>query len=109
MFKRNSIKISYCCSPNIKAIICGHNKKLLKKPPTEPALFNYKNKKLCPVLNKCKSEKVIYEAKVTSVKNYEKMTYIGSIRRPFKNGLYEHRASFPNPAKKTTNCTQLRN
>ena len=110
IFNRNSIKISYCCSPNIKAIISGHNKKLLNKPPVEPELCNCKDKKLCPVSNKCKSENVIYEAIVTSVKNDEKMSYIGSTRRPFKNRLYEHRASFPKPSKKKpTNCTQLAN
>ena len=60
-------------------------------------------------MNKCKSEKVIYEAIVSSEKN-EKMSYIGSTRRPFKNRLYEHRASFPKPnKKKPTNCTQLAN
>ena len=38
------------------------------------------------------------------------MSYIGSPRRPFKNGLYEYRTSFPKPNKKNhTNCTQLAN
>ena len=38
------------------------------------------------------------------------MSYIGFARRPFKNRLYEHRASFLKPSKKKpTNCTQLAN
>ena len=38
------------------------------------------------------------------------MSYIGFARRPFKNILYEHRASFLKPSKKKpTNCTQLAN
>lgn len=80
-----------------------------KKPPIEPKLCNCKNRGQCPVKNKCKLENVIYEAIVSSEKN-EKMSYIGSTRRHFKNRLYEHRASFPKPnKKKPTNCTQLAN
>ena len=50
IFNRSSIKISYCCSPNIKALISGHNKKLLEKLPTEPKLSNCKNRMQCPVI-----------------------------------------------------------
>ena len=32
---RNSIKISYSCMPNMKAIITGHNKKLLEKESSQ--------------------------------------------------------------------------
>ena len=103
IFNRNSTKLSYCCSPNIKALISGHNKKLLEKPQIEQNLCNCRNREQCPVMNKCKLENVIYEAIVSSEKN-KKMSYIGSTRRPFKNRLYEHRASFPKPNnKKPTN------
>ena len=60
-------------------------------------------------MNKCKSEKVIYESIVSSEKN-KSMSYIGSIQKPFKNRSYEHKTSFPKPnQKKPTNCTQLAN
>ena len=109
IFNRNSVKISYSCSPNVKAIISGHNKKLLGKEAINPDLCNCRNKTQCPVDNKCKSENVIYEATVSS-ENNDDMIYIGSTKRPFKNRLYEHRASFPKPNKiKPANCTRLTN
>ena len=84
-------------------------KKLLKKPPTESELCTCKNKRQCPVMNKCNSENEIYKAVVPSEKNYN-MSYIGSTQRPFKNKLYEHRKSFPKHKKKrATNCTQFAN
>ena len=100
IFNRNSIKISYCCSPNIKAIISGHNKKLLNKPPVEPELCNCKDKKLCHVLNKCKFEKVFYEVIVISVKN-DKKFHISDPPKDLSNKDYmntEHR--FPIQARK---------
>ena len=109
IFNRKYIKMSYSCSTNIKAIISGHNKKLIGKPPTDSELCKCKNIRQCPVKNKCKSKNVIYEAVVSSENNYD-MPYIESTPRPFKNRLYEHRTSFPKPnKKKPTNCTQLAN
>ena len=35
ILNRNSIKISYSCMPNMKAIITGHNKKLLEKESSQ--------------------------------------------------------------------------
>ena len=67
------------------------------------------NRRQCPAKIKCKSENIIYKYVVSFEKNYD-MSYIGSPRRPFKNGLYEYRTSFPKPNKKNhTNCTQLAN
>ena len=55
-------------------------------------------------MNKCKFENVIYEAFVSSEIN-DDVSYIRSTRKPFKNRLYEHRASFPKPYKKRpTKC-----
>ena len=69
IFNRNSIKISYNCSPYKKTIISRHNKKLLEKPPTVSELCNCKSKIQCPVMNKCNFENVIYKAVISSEKN----------------------------------------
>ena len=33
LFNKNNLKLSYSCSPNLKRIIDGHNKTILKQNP----------------------------------------------------------------------------
>ena len=109
IFNRNSIKISYCCTPNIMALINSHNKKLMKKPDKKENLCNCRSKTNCPVENKCCQNNVIYQAKVSTSKDDYKV-YIGSTKRSFKSRYNEHKTSFPKPLKnKPKNCTQLAN
>ena len=50
----NNIKISHCCIPNMKAIITGQNKKLLKKESFQQSKpCNSKNKDICPLKESC--------------------------------------------------------
>ena len=50
ILNRNSIKISYSCIPNMKAIITGYNKKLLEKKNSQQSKpCNCKNKDICPL------------------------------------------------------------
>ena len=63
---RNTIKISYRCTPNIGSAISSHNKKLLTHPtPEETNKCNCKEKEKCPVKRKCQKTEVIYRATVT--------------------------------------------
>ena len=109
IINRNCIKISYCCTPNVNALINMHNKKLMNKPDKNEKLCNCKSKSSCPVDNKCCLNNVIYQAKVSTTEDDHKI-YIGSTKRTFKSRYYEHKASFPKPSKnKPKNCTQLAN
>ena len=109
IFNRKCVKISYSCSPNVKALISSHNKKLLNKPTTSTTLCNCRNKTNCPVNNKCLTKNIIYEAKITPA-NGNPMTYIGSTRRSFKIRFNEHKNTFPKTNKpKPLQCTQLAN
>ena len=109
IINRNSIKISYCCAPNIMALINSHNKKLTKKSDKNEKLCNCRIKTNCPVDNKCCLSNVIYQAKVSTSVNDHKI-YIGSTKRTFKSRYNEHKTSFPKPFKsKPKNCTQLAN
>ena len=54
ILNRNSIKISCSCMPNMKAIIAGHNKKLLKKESSQQSKpCNGKKKDICPLKRSC--------------------------------------------------------
>ena len=63
IFNTNTIKISYCCTPNIMALINSHNKKLKNKSDKRENLCNCTSKTNCPVENKCWQNNVIYKLK----------------------------------------------
>ena len=52
-FNRNTLKLSYTCTPNIKQVIDGHNKAILKKSYTHEQdqttrMYNCCNQNDCP-------------------------------------------------------------
>ena len=110
IFNRKNLKLSYCCVPNIKSIISGHNKKLLNMNNDPKPTCNCRVKTNCPVEGKCQHKNVIYSATVTHGSNDIK-EYIGSTSRRFKKRFYEHKSSFPSDTKqsKPRNCTELAN
>ena len=95
ILNKNTLKISYSTTPNIKSIMQGHNKKLLrgkeKKGETKECSCRVKNQ--CPLENKCIQQDVIYQATVDEP-NPKK--YIGSTQ-DFKSRFYSHQQSFRDP------------
>ena len=89
IFNRKTHIIFYCCTPNIKAINNGHNKRLLNTTTTSTPNWNCRVKNNCPVEGKCQFKNVIYRGTVTSSSNDVKY-YIGYTSRNFKKRLYEH-------------------
>ena len=110
MFNRKTFKIYYCCTPNIKAIINGHNKRLLNKKPTRLPHATAGRITTAQLRESVNLKNIIYRATVTSGSNDVKQ-YIDSTSRNFKRRLYEHRASFPSNTRlvKPKNCTELAN
>lgn len=104
---RNNIKMSYCCMPNINAIITGHNMKLLKAEnatsDTVAKSCNCRNKANCPLNGNCCVSSVVYKASITS--NGEVKHYYGCCETSFKTRYSNHLQSFKNPQKK--NATEL--
>ena len=64
VFNKNPMKLSYCCMPNIRSIVNGHNKKVLQPKPIEPQMLcNYLVKEDCLMNGLC----------LTSTSSYYKM------------------------------------
>ena len=112
LINRNTVKVSYSCTRNVKCIIQSHNAKLLNAdeqvPPREEKSCNCqrRNKHKCPLENDCHNQKdVIYHAKVISDEPKE---YIGSTVN-FKKRWYGHTESFRNSDSKhkTTLATHV--
>ena len=76
LFNKNNLKLSYSCSPNLKQIIDGHNKTILRqnpqkmKHPPKPCICRESNK--CPLNGDCS----VKEPPVQSHHNYVSQLFI---------------------------------
>ena len=67
IFNRNTVKVSYSCTNNMKSIINNHNNKILNQiQDNVKRTCNCINKELCPVNGECLKECTIYETTINS-------------------------------------------
>ena len=95
ILNRNTIKLSYSCMNNVRAIIQSHNKRTLARkdtPANQPSRScNCTKKDQCPLNGKCLTENLIYKATVSSSSGM--MEYLGSTGQTFKKRYYGHKSS----------------
>ena len=106
IFNRNTIKLSYSCMANVKQIIDGHNKNILKKAvqpqqDTTTKTCNCRKGDECPLKGECLLKEVVYQAKVTTKEKTE--TYIGLTATEFKTRWRNHQMSFKHENKNSAN------
>ena len=96
LFNKNTVKISYSCTQNIKSIINSRNAKILfPKKSTEQRTCNCLNKVNCPLEQKCLTTNIFYKAKVrSSNQNYQEIVYFGSCETSIENRFSNHKKSF---------------
>ena len=96
LFNRQTIKVSYCTTRNLKSHIGSHNRRILQnRTEDQERKCNCRNSSSCPLQGKCLEKCIIYQADVTDSNNNTK-TYIGQTMRSFKKRLAEHKTSFNN-------------
>ena len=113
IFNRNTVKVSYSCTSNIKQAIDNHNKQKLAAyngENTNPEeanakLCNCRKKDSCPLNGECLQPAVIYQAKVTRSDNNQSETHVGLTESEFKTRYRNHTNSFRNA--KSKNSTEL--
>ena len=59
IFNKNTVKISYSFTRNVKSIISGHNKQILHPKPQQYGC-NSREKNNCPLDNKCLTPQIVY-------------------------------------------------
>ena len=108
IFNRHTLKLSYSCMPNMKAVISSHNKIMLAQnsataaPSQQPRTCNCRNKPQCPLKGSCMQENVVYQATVDKETTTE--NYVG-LASNFKERYRNHQTSFRHPNKR--NETEL--
>lgn len=91
-FNRSTVKISYCCTPNLDRIISGHNSRILGKKLTPSVTCNCRQgAQECPLGGKCLVESIVYKADVTSDNTTK--SYIGLAKTSFKERYNNHTMS----------------
>ena len=90
LFNRNTVKISYSTTKNMRSIITSNNNKLLKplNNGNNPRECNCVPASSCPVNNKCLKSSLVYSCKVES--NSESKAYIGVTKNSFKERWNAH-------------------
>ena len=89
---RNTIKISYSTTRNMKAHIDKHNMALLGSKPDTKAGCNCQKKNACPLQNRCKTSELVYRAEVTDSSGNKKQ-YFGLTENTFKKRWYGHKSN----------------
>jgi len=101
IFNRNTVKVSYSSTRNMKSIIQRHNKTILKRDcdgDTKKPACNCRDKNSCPLNGSCLVERSIYQATVTcdDEPEYGEKYYIGLAEPSFKKRYANHKSSFAN-------------
>ena len=110
IFNRNTVKVSYSCTRNIKNIIDSHNKKTLtsnlQQQDVPARKCNCRNSDECPMSGDCLARAIVYQATVTTA-NGKKETYVGITENTFKTRHANHKTTFKYRDKRYT--TELSN
>ena len=92
ILNKNTVKLSYSCTPNIGSMIKSHNRKTLDRTEVnEPLPCNCRNKEQCPLDGQCRAKAVVYHATISDTT--ESFSYIGISEPEVKNRIYKHKNS----------------
>ena len=103
---KNTLKISYSCTANMKTIIAKHNRKVLAQPATlenTGTHCNCMNKANCPLDGECTRGALVYRSDVTA-QRLPLQQYLGATEPMFKSRWGNHKSSFSNPLRKSETC-----
>ena len=93
----HTIKLSYSCMPNMRALMLRHNDKLLRDSEPPAAAGCNCRKQPCPMQGNCLIESIVYEAKIHH--DDKTVYYYGSTSNAFKTRWRNHTSSFRLPQK----------
>ncbi len=100
IFNRNTVKLSYSCTPNVGVLMKQSNAATMRKFETieennvkQTKKCNCKDSKVCPLNGSCLESTVVYEATLDT-NTAQSYTYIGLTEGTFKSRFYGHSNSF---------------
>ena len=106
LINRNTVKVSYSCTPNMEKIISSRNAKLLSSPSPDERSCSCPRNTPCPLDGKCLLKNVVYEATVTQ-EDQTQNHYTGLCSTTFKARLGIHKHSFKNENENQTTLSKF--
>ena len=97
IINRNTVKVSYRCMPNMKAVLSRHNAQVLKQGDeheTDPGCNCRGGPATCPLDGQCQVKELVYQATVTRTDTGHAETYTGLTGGTFKNRYNKHMSDF---------------
>ncbi len=91
------IAACYSCMNNVKSIISKHNTRITGKSKPECEVIDpctCRDKKTCPLQEKCMTKDIVYKATVTTSNTNSTKHYIGMTASTFKERYRNHGNSF---------------
>ena len=91
IINRNTVKVSYSCTNNVRSIIANHDTRIIRKKQTQVISAdncNCRNKETCPLQNKCMNKDIVYKATISTSNTNDTKHYIGMTSSTFKD-LYQ--------------------
>ena len=108
ILNRNTVKVSYRTTPNMKQLVSSHNTRLIKQNDQKQQQQEVKkmcncqkNADPCPLEGNCLVKGVVYQATVTETLSKKSENYIGLTDTTFKDRHRNHKKSFKNAKYKT--------
>ena len=95
IFNRNTVKVSYNCTPNFQQIIKRQNKKLTSRKKQKTGDSNCIRKQEYLMQGKCRAESSPYKC-VAKSNNIPPKTYFGTSKSNFKKRYHNHTKPFGN-------------
>ncbi len=86
IFNRNTVKVSYSCMNNVKSIISKHNTHITGRSKPQCEVIDpctCRDKKTCPLREKCMTKDIVYKATVTTSNTNSTKHYIGMTASTF--------------------------
>ena len=97
IFNYNTLKVSYSCMSNMRAVIRRHNNYILSKDndlnSTDARTCNCRRKDQCPLDGLCLTQCIVYKATVHTADESEQKEYTGLTATTFKQRYSSHQQS----------------
>ena len=90
IFNRNTVKVSFSCSPIVDSIVKSNNKKLTNAENKQTKDCNCRKKEESPLESKYRSEDVICKCVATAT-GYLRKVYLGTAEGHFKQRYCNHK------------------
>ena len=95
VINRQTVKVSYRTTPNMKNVISTHNSKVINSVKENERPCSCPKNKTCPLQGKCLLRNIVYQATITPTQNQtQPETYVGLTSTTFKERLGNHKKSF---------------